>query len=61
MNKFTLLSFLTATAVFGAIMYMEQSQHNTSFLKWEPSPSALYDSWNDWKEKMGKTYGSDEE
>jgi len=46
---------LVAAALFGAMLY-QNDVTNSKFLttQWEPSDSALYDSWNDWKEKNGK-------
>jgi len=39
----------------------QEAMLQNSFLKWEPNPSALFDSWNDWKAKYNKKYGHDGE
>lgn len=55
-NKIVIITALLAAAYcglyFGDLLSKDSSKFLTS--KWEPAPSALYDSWNDWKEKYGK-------
>jgi len=55
-----IVGLLTLAAIAG-VFYMEKKTGSVSFLKWEPVPSALYDSWNDYKQTYGKTYGHDAE
>ena len=60
-SRLVLIGLMAITVLGGIHLMQQEAMLQNSFLKWysknklrEPNPSALFDSWNDWKAKYNK-------